>query len=393
MMMMMRCGGPWEEDAALALPTMGQLVLRTAQIPRNSNSIFTGLPIPYIVRLYANTKVRLSRLPLPALHDRAHSCPFGQPHRCPVHVIYISPVQGRRGWWPAVGATALVPPPGRRGFFDSGRFAWTRVLAVERFAVTSAIFNAFSLLFKLRKLEELIFADASLEVLFPWEVAPLALVNKDNSGNVVAAPLRRLTLVRCPELFNTWKGDGVTFSKHLETLQVSECAKLISLLPPSTTFQNLTSLEVSRCHRLRSLTIEDCGFLKVAVVPTDKSLLLSWLRKLEIRNCGAVVEVFEPLRADAAGDVELLSSLGTLHLRDLPMLRLIFPKGFHRTRSFMELHTIQVHNCSRLLNVLTPNMVKSLARLLKIEIKDCTMLEEIIAKEKEDEEILESIIR
>ncbi|OWM69584.1 hypothetical protein CDL15_Pgr014045 [Punica granatum] len=252
-------------------------------------------------------------LRLPVVEHRAqsgcHGCPFPPFTTVPIRAPSASPT----------GA------PFMSFIFPPCRFAWTRVLAVERFAVTSAIFNAFSLLFKLRKLEELIFADASLEVLFPWEVAPLALVNKDNSGNVVAAPLRRLTLV--------------------------------------------------------------------AVVPTDKSLLLSWLRKLEIRNCGAVVEVFEPLRADAAGDVELLSSLGTLHLRDLPMLRLIFPKGFHRTRSFMELHTIQVHNCSRLLNVLTPNMVKSLARLLKIEIKDCTMLEEIIAKEKEDEEILESIIR
>ncbi|OWM62832.1 hypothetical protein CDL15_Pgr020126 [Punica granatum] len=431
-----------------------------------------------------------------------------------------------------------------------------RILAVERFVVGSAIY-ASSLLFKLRKLEELELVDASLEVLFPCEVAPSALINKDSSGNVVAAPLRRLKLVRCPELFNIWKGDRVTFSKHLEILQVCECAKLISLLPPSTTFQNLTSLRVLKCHRLkalltvstvkslpqlaemsvvecdalteivacgesgdsggqeeiafsrlevlkldylmnikhfcsgshalrlpslteltmvgcpvikifcqgdistpklqdivrwnsargsgysyklysdlnttmkelfyektqlssihslkisesiewkeiwlcsglpsgsieflRSLTIEDCGFLTVAAVPTDKSLQLIWLQKLEIRNCGAVEEVFEPLRTDDAQ--ARFYWLEELHLRDLPMLKLIFPKGFHRTCSFMELHILQVHNCSCLLNILTPNMVRYLASLLKIEIKDCTMLEEIITKEKEDEEILGSIIR
>ncbi|PKI38691.1 hypothetical protein CRG98_040928 [Punica granatum] len=248
-----------------------------------------------------------------------------------------------------------------------------RFLAVEKFVVRSAIY-ASSLVFKL-KLEELILADASLEVLFTCEVAPSALVNKDNPRNVVAAPLRRLKLVRCPELFNIWKGDEFTFSKHLETLRVSECAKLISLLPPLTTFQNLTSLEVSKCHRLkalltvstvkslpklaeisvvecdalteivacgesgdsdvqeeiafsrleisesiewkeiwlgtgslpsgtfgalRSLTIEDCGFLTVAAVPSHISLLFQWLEKLEIRNCGAVQEVFEPPRADDA---------------------------------------------------------------------------------------------
>ncbi|XP_031391428.1 uncharacterized protein LOC116203696 [Punica granatum] len=435
-----------------------------------------------------------------------------------------------------------------------------RFLAVESFVVTSAIY-ASSLLFKLWKLEQLILADASLEVLFTCEVAPSALVNKDSPGNVVAAPLRRLKLVRCPELFNIWKGDECTFSKHLETLQVSECAKLISVLPPLTTFQNLTSLEVSKCHRLKALltvstvkclpqlakisvvecdalteimacgessdsdgpeeiafsrlkvlqldylmniehfcsgsslklpslteltmvgcplmkifcqgdistpklqdievrrvqwdgsrksgysyklysdlnttmkklfsektllssmnslkisesiewkeiwlgtgsllsgtfgalkylTIEDCGFLTVAAVPSDKSLLLIWpLRKLEIRNCGAVQEVFEPPRAD---DALANLCLWELHLRDLPMLRLIFPKDFHRTFSFIQLHTLQVHNCSCLLNILTPNMVLHLPSIKQIEIKDCTMLEEIIAKEKEGEEIQESIIR
>ncbi|XP_031376653.1 uncharacterized protein LOC116192285 isoform X2 [Punica granatum] len=428
-----------------------------------------------------------------------------------------------------------------------------RFLAVEKFVVRSAIY-ASSLVFKL-KLEELILADASLEVLFTCEVAPSALVNKDNPRNVVAAPLRRLKLVRCPELFNIWKGDEFTFSKHLETLRVSECAKLISLLPPLTTFQNLTSLEVSKCHRLkalltvstvkslpklaeisvvecdalteivacgesgdsdvqeeiafsrlevleldclmsikhfcsgshglklpwltkltmvgcpemkifcqgdistpklqdielrdrwnraesyklysdlnttmkklfsektllssmhslkisesiewkeiwlgtgslpsgtfgalRSLTIEDCGFLTVAAVPSHISLLFQWLEKLEIRNCGAVQEVFEPPRAD---DAKVYFSLLELHLRDLLKLRLIFPKDFHRTFSFEQLNTLQVHNCSCLLNILTPNMVPHLESLRKIKIKDCTMLEEIITKEKEDEEILESKI-
>ncbi|PKI65494.1 hypothetical protein CRG98_014104 [Punica granatum] len=388
-----------------------------------------------------------------------------------------------------------------------------RILAVERFVVGSAIY-ASSLLFKLRKLEELELVDASLEVLFPCEVAPSALINKDSSGNVVAAPLRRLKLnltslrvlkchrlkalltvstvkslpqlaemsvvecdalteiVACGESGDSGGQEEIAFSR-LEVLKLDYlmnikhfCSGSHALRLPSLTeltmvgcpvikifcqgdistpklqdivrwnsargsgysyklysdlnttmkelfyektqLSSIHSLKISESIEwkeiwlcsglpsgsiefLRSLTIEDCGFLTVAAVPTDKSLQLIWLQKLEIRNCGAVEEVFEPLRTDDAQ--ARFYWLEELHLRDLPMLKLIFPKGFHRTCSFMELHILQVHNCSCLLNILTPNMVRYLASLLKIEIKDCTMLEEIIIKEKEDEEILGSIIR
>ncbi|XP_031377503.1 uncharacterized protein LOC116192936 [Punica granatum] len=193
-------------------------------------------------------------------------------------------------------------------------FHGLRVLTVERFAVTSAIFNAFSLLFKLRKLEELILVNASLEVLFPCEVAPSALVNKDSPGNVVAAPLRRLKLVRCPELFNIWKGDGFTF-QNLTCLQVSECHRLKALLTVSTakSLPQLAKISAVRCDALTEIVAcgessdsdvqEEIAFSRLEVLELDcltsikhfcsgsHGLKLPWLTKLTMVGC-PVMKIF-----------------------------------------------------------------------------------------------------
>ncbi|PKI51539.1 hypothetical protein CRG98_028099 [Punica granatum] len=137
--------------------------------------------------------------------------------------------------------------------------------------------------------------------------------------------------------------------------------------------------------QLESLTIEDWGSLSRAI-PFDKMLLLSNLKFLEVRNC-AVVEVFESPEANEPAD-KIFLDLCDLCLRDLPNLRLIFPdQDIQKDFSFSCLVTIKVHNCRCLSNLLTPTTAQNLPCLQVLEIKDCHEMKQIIAREKEWEEV------
>ncbi|XP_031404765.1 uncharacterized protein LOC116213823 [Punica granatum] len=137
--------------------------------------------------------------------------------------------------------------------------------------------------------------------------------------------------------------------------------------------------------QLESLTIEDWGSLSRAI-PFDKMLLLSNLKFLEVRNC-AVVEVFESPEANEPAD-KIFLDLCDLCLRDLPNLRLIFPdQDIQKDFSFSCLVTIKVHNCRCLSNLLTPTTAQDLPCLQVLEIKDCHEMKQIIAREKEWEEV------
>jgi hypothetical protein len=81
-----------------------------------------------------------------------------------------------------------------------------------------------------------------------------------------------------------------------------------------------------------------------------------------------------------AGHELSLVSLETLHLNLLPELRCIW-KGLMPSN----LTTLEVKECDRLTRVFTANMIASLAQLKVLEISNCEELEQIIAKDNDDE--------
>ena len=106
------------------------------------------------------------------------------------------------------------------------------------------------------------------------------------------------------------------------------------------------------------------------------------LKKISIKNMEGVQDLMQVgcLVTNRRGGHELsLLSLETLHLNLLPDLRCIW-KGL-----MPSLTTLEVKNCDRLTHVFTTNMIASLVQLNVLEISNCEELEQIIAKDNEDE--------
>jgi hypothetical protein len=107
------------------------------------------------------------------------------------------------------------------------------------------------------------------------------------------------------------------------------------------------------------------------------------LKKISIKNMEGVQDLMQVgcLVTNRRGGHELsLLSSETLHLNLLPDLRCIW-KGLIPNN----LTTLEVKNCDRLTHVFTTNMIASLVQLNVLEISNCEELEQIIAKDNEDE--------
>ncbi|KAJ6753545.1 hypothetical protein OIU79_026386 [Salix purpurea] len=205
----------------------------------------------------------------------------------------------------------------------------------------------------------------------------------------------------------------------LKTLSISGCFELEYVFPVSVSpsLQNLEEITISYCcnlkqifyggegdahtsddvinfPRLRELSLSSCSFfgpknftaqlpsLKVLAIQEHEELgdLLAQLqghtnlREIRIRECEGAQDLML-----ARHELSLLS-LETLHLRSLPDMRCIW-KGL----VLSHLTTLEVSRCDKLTRVFTGSMVASLVQLQFLDISGCSELEQIIAKDNDDE--------
>jgi len=107
------------------------------------------------------------------------------------------------------------------------------------------------------------------------------------------------------------------------------------------------------------------------------------LKEICIGNLEEVQDLMQVGRlvTNRRGGHELsLVSLETLHLNLLPNMRCIW-KGLVPSN----LTTLTVNKCKRLTHVFTDNMIASLVQLQVLEISTCEELEQIVAKDNDDE--------
>jgi len=107
------------------------------------------------------------------------------------------------------------------------------------------------------------------------------------------------------------------------------------------------------------------------------------LKEISTGNLEGVQDLMQVGRlvTNRRGGHELsLVSLETLRLNLLPDLRCIW-KGLLPSN----LTTLKVNECKRLTHVFTDSMIASLVQLKVLEISDCEELEQIIAKDNDDE--------
>jgi len=144
-------------------------------------------------------------------------------------------------------------------------------------------------------------------------------------------------------------------------------------------------------QRLESVQVNNCGDVRA---PFPAKLLpdLKNLRKVEIKDCKSLEEVFELGELPDEGSSEekelpLLSSLTLLELRELPELKCIW-KGPTRHVSLQNLIRLELMSLDKLTFIFTPSLAQSLPKLETLEIKTCGELKHIIREEDGEREII-----
>ncbi|XP_061965952.1 uncharacterized protein LOC133689877 [Populus nigra] len=205
----------------------------------------------------------------------------------------------------------------------------------------------------LKKLQELKVKESSqlLGVFGQGDHASHVNVEKE----MVLPNLEWLSLEELPSIVYFSHGCYDFLFPHLETLLMHGCPKLTTIF--GTTSNGSMSAQ------------SEVGFMN--------------LKKISIKNMEGVQDLMQVgcLITNRRGGHELsIVSLETLHLNLLPNLRCIW-KGLVPSN----LTTLEVNQCKRLTHIFTNSMIASLLQLEFLEISNCEELEQIIAKDNDDE--------
>ncbi|KAG5255246.1 disease resistance protein [Salix suchowensis] len=222
----------------------------------------------------------------------------------------------------------------------------------------------------------------SLEVVF--ELGEAGEGSSEEKKLQLLSSLTRLDLSWLPELKCIWKGPTRHVSlRSLVHLELQYLHKLTFIFTPHLA-QSLVHLE--------TLKIDDCSGLKRLIGEKDdereiipESLGFPKLKSLSISDCDKLEDVF-PVSVSPS-----LQNLEQIRIYWLPELKCIW-KGPTRHVSLRSLGlvlshltTLKVSYCHKLTHVFTGSMVASLVQLQRLDISGCEELEQIIAKDNDDE--------
>ena len=111
--------------------------------------------------------------------------------------------------------------------------------------------------------------------------------------------------------------------------------------------------------------------------------MLRNLKELKIDDCNSLEEVFEiqeTNNVEQSRDIAA-AELTSLTLRYLKKVKHVWSTDPQGIITFVKLRTIQIWGCSSLKSVFPTSVAKALMQLMELEIRDCAMVEEIVAKE------------
>ncbi|EOY09926.1 Phosphoprotein phosphatase isoform 2, partial [Theobroma cacao] len=182
----------------------------------------------------------------------------------------------------------------------------------------------------LPNLEKLVLSDASFCQIFQSEE-----LRDEERHALRLTRLSELRLSKLPELTRLWEKEcqPIPIFCNLRILEVLECGKLKTLVPSLVSLENLTNLEVSRCH----------GFINLIACSTAKSLML--LERMSITDCEIIEEIVACGGDEMEGDI-VFARLKYLQLSCLPSLA-SFCLGDHNFE-FPVLRKVIVRECPKM---------------------------------------------
>ncbi|TYH46125.1 hypothetical protein ES332_D11G314000v1 [Gossypium tomentosum] len=182
----------------------------------------------------------------------------------------------------------------------------------------------------LSNLQNFVLSDASINEIFPYEEP-----GGDEKLEGARAQLSVLSLSKLDELTHFWKENfkpGAIFC-NMRVLEVQDCGKLDVLVPSSVSFENLTTLEVSRCEGLKHLFAHS----------TAKSLVQ--LSRMSVTDCKMLEEIVT-CPGDEVKEAIVFTQLKYLGLSCLPNIE-SFCSG-NCTFKFPSLETVTMRHCPKM---------------------------------------------
>ncbi|XP_030958834.1 uncharacterized protein LOC115980752 [Quercus lobata] len=179
-----------------------------------------------------------------------------------------------------------------------------------------------------------------------------------------------LSVVDSLVLFN-----GKVVFPNLEELEI-KCMDSMKMIWPD-------QLILDSFCKLENLTVSNFTNL-TNILPSNMLRTLQNLKHLKIDSCGSIEEVFDIQRTN---NVEETHDIAATELRSLKLINLgklkhvwsMDPQGII---TFAKLRKIEIGGCSSLKSVFPTSVAKALMQLEELEINDCAMVEEIVAKEE-----------
>ncbi|EOY11255.1 NB-ARC domain-containing disease resistance protein, putative isoform 2 [Theobroma cacao] len=204
-----------------------------------------------------------------------------------------------------------------------------KVLELIHFPDKSAVFPH-CFIQSLPNLEKLVVSEASFSHIFHFE----GFDGEKNRASAITS-LNELVLSELPELTHLWKEEyhPIAAFCELRTLQVRDCGKLKILAPSAVSFENLTTLEVSRCH----------GYVNLIACSTAKSLVQ--LTRMTITDCEMIEKIIACESEEVKGDI-VFTELKYLQLSCLPNMA-SFCLGDHNLE-FPILEKMIVRECPKM---------------------------------------------
>ncbi|CAN6700234.1 unnamed protein product [Malus baccata var. baccata] len=205
----------------------------------------------------------------------------------------------------------------------------------------------------------------------------------------------KLLVKRCEQLYldgmesvniisYLFESEVVKQLKHLHIQNNDEVKYVINSVSWSSSHCALTNLESLSLEDLASLESVCYGQLVGEPFRKLKSLTLRNLPKLvgfssEGKRLTIDTEADEIVLEDLVGNEEVgFPSLEELYIWNLPKLKTIFQNGFECPN----LDLVLIHSCASFKNVFPASMAKRLKLLRKLQVENCGLMEEIVAKEE-----------
>ncbi|RYR73169.1 hypothetical protein Ahy_A02g007504 [Arachis hypogaea] len=176
---------------------------------------------------------------------------------------------------------------------------------------------------------------------------------------------------------------AVSFFSKLRAIKVEKCNKVKYLLSVSMVkgMPQLSELEISQCNLMEKVVFEDDD----ASAMNDETIQFPLLHSLTLQHLDAL-ECFyshQPTSSPISlfNNQVAFPNLDTLKLSSLNLNK-IWKDNRHY---FCKLRNLIVENCDGLKYLFSPAMVESFSSLIKLEISECHIMEEIIAVEEDSD--------